>query len=99
MKKTVFLSALCLSLSALFFEGCKSSPEGAVIQVHPLALISEDLSIYVNVPVQYHRELTARLLTADVPSISQKDAESLASRIGNLYAGLGTVKDRSYLEM
>ena len=99
MKKTVFLSALCLSLSALFFEGCKSSPEGAVIQVHPLALISEDLSIYVNVPVQYHRELTARLLTAEVPSISQKDAESLASRIGNLYAGLGTVKDRSYLEM
>ena len=94
-----FSRYLLLFLACLFsFAGCKSSGSG-LPPLEPLSLLSSDLSIYVHVPVEHHKELTARLLSAEVPSISKEDALTLASRIRHLYAGLGTVKDRSYLEM
>lgn len=99
--RSVINSCFCLLLSsAVFFSSCRSSSgDSSLPPLEPLALLSSDLSIYVNVPVQKHQELTARILSAEVPSISRKDALSLASRIGHLYAGLGQVTDRSYLEM
>lgn len=97
--KRNFVSALCLGI-LLIFPGCKSSdgnPEPKA--VHPLALLSSDSSIYVNVSVPYHQELTASILCSQVQGLSEKDALSLAERLDNLYIGLGTVKDRSRLEV
>ncbi|MBO4404753.1 MAG: hypothetical protein J5780_05415 [Treponema sp.] len=95
MKFSKFLLIFAVVFS---LAGCKSS-ESNLPPLEPLSLLSSDLSIYIHVPVEHHKELTARLLSAEVPSISAEDALALASRIKHLYAGLGTVKDRSYLEM
>ena len=92
-----FISILFLFLPLVF--SCSSRPNKDLPEVHPLSLLSEDSSIYVFVPVQNHTELTTEILLAEIPSLSKNDAQLLVSRIGSLYAGLGTVKDLSRLEI
>lgn len=64
----------------------------------PLALIGKGFSIYASIPVTNHRDLTAELLTEEIENLSDTDAMLIAKRIDMLYAGLGTVSDRSRLE-
>ncbi|MCR5218093.1 hypothetical protein [Treponema sp.] len=98
MKKSLLVSFFCSLIPALFFS-CRSSniqlEEGSI---SPLALLDDQSSIYINIPVQQHQKLFADILCSQVEGLAEKDALSLAERTGNLYAGLGTVKDRSRLE-
>lgn len=99
MKKILkIVSALAL-LSCLF-SGCKSAPNTVEEnEVHPLALLDQDASIYVCVPVSNHKNLVSSLLSKQIEGLSEKDAMSLAERTGNMYSSLGTVQDRSRLQI
>ncbi len=99
--------ALVLVL-ALLLSACQTTepeveqpatPAVTLQEVHPLAVLSADSSIYVGVPVKYHQQLVADVLCAEIPSLSQKDALTVVKQINVLYAGLGTVADRSMLEI
>ncbi len=97
-KPALFAAAGILLFANLFFS-CKTTAQKTdLAEVNPLALLSEDSSIYVNVPVQKHVDLTAAVLCAELAGLSEKDARTLAQRIERLYAGLGTVTDRSRLQ-
>lgn len=83
-----------------FFNSCKSGPKVSDFpEVDPLALLQEDSSIYVRVPVASHKELVKSILLSEIPFISEGDASKLIKQVDLLYAGLGTVKDRSRLEI
>lgn len=99
MKKSAFLITVAL-LSAVMFS-CKTLTKDEVDlpEVDPLALLDTDSSIYVHVPVQSHVELVTDMVVAEIPGISAKDASTIVSQLDQLYAGLGTVKDRSRLQM
>ena len=98
-EKTVAVLAGLILLSFSFF-GCKSTPVKEGLQeVNPLALLETDSSIYVRVPVSSHVELVTGILTSVMPSIKESDAKLLANHIDELYAGLGTVQDRSRLQV
>lgn len=84
---------------AFSLSSCKTTQISENISVHPLSLLSQDSSIYVNVPVSNHIELTSEILCAQIESLSKENAILLAKRIGNLYVGLGTVEDRARLEV
>lgn len=84
---------------AFSLSSCKTTQISENITVHPLSLLSQDSSIYVNVPVSNHIELTSEILCAQIESLSKENAILLAKRIGNLYVGLGTVEDRARLEV
>lgn len=92
-----FFSAILFFAFSL--ESCKTTQIQEDIVFHPLSLLSQDSSIYVNVPVSNHIELTSEILCAQIESLSKENAILLAKRIGNLYAGLGTVEDRARLEV
>lgn len=98
MKKILSLSCLCSIFLFSFFSCSSSSVEIEESSLSPLALLSEDSSIYINLPVEHHKKLFADILCSQVEGLSEKDALSLASRTANLYAALGNVKDRSHLE-
>ncbi len=68
-------------------------------EVHPLALLGSDFSIYAFIPAGNHRDLTAALLMEEINNLSESDAKLIAKRINELYFGLGTVSDRSRLEV
>lgn len=93
---------LILCMVALF-AGCKSAPvaeqKKSLPEVHPLALLDDESSIYIRVPVQHHIELTADILSAEVENLSADDAKTIAQQINLLFAGLGTVKDRSRIQL
>jgi hypothetical protein len=98
VKRRLLLSVFCTFILALFFSCRSSSIELEEGSVSPLALLDDQSSIYINIPVQMHQKLFADILCSQVEGLAEKDAMSLASRTGHLYAGLGTVKDRSRLE-
>lgn len=97
---TVVFSALLF----VFLAGCKTTkveepvPVEPEVQIHPLALLSDDLSIYMSVPVKQHKDLVVKILCAVMDGLSESSASSICDRTKILYSGLGTVKDRSHLE-
>ena len=86
-------------LAAILFAGCKSAKLADLQPVDPLSVLSSDSSIYVYVPVPKHQELTKSILCAQIPGLSEKDAGTIVGRISALYAGIGTVSDRSRVEL
>ncbi len=101
-KKNLFSIIKFFSVALSFvilFDGCKSSEIQENERLHPLALLSEDSSIYLNVPSSSHVPLVAEILCEQLNSLSYENAELAAKKINNLYVGLGTVKDRSRLEV
>ncbi|MGN0730090.1 hypothetical protein [Treponema sp.] len=95
MKKLfpVFLLVLC-------FFGCKSSEVTTFVpEIDPLSLLEEDSSIYISIPASKNQELVSGILCARISGLAQKDAMSIAERTKNLYAGVGTVEDRSRLQI
>ena len=106
MKRLVFVASL---IAALALTSCQSTEEQApapespakptLQEVHPLSLLADDFSIYVGVPVKYHQQLVADIICAESPNLSKKDALTVVKQINVLYAGLGTVSDRSLLEI
>ena len=98
--KKMKLAFVPLCVLLLVAASCKSAQvEEKVPEVNPLALLSNDSSIYVNVPVQSHLSLTADLIRSQVEGLSPKDAAALCDKVNNVYIGIGTVKDRSRLEI
>lgn len=98
-ERTVIFSAAAFLMSLAVLSGCRSLPSSSRNdEVHPLALLSPDSSIYINVPVQNHMDLSAAILSAQIEGLTEKSARLLLSRVDNFYLGLGTVKDRSRLE-
>ena len=103
MKKSFFI---LLAIMVVAFAGCKTAsvPKPEEISepkeknVHPLALISSDMSIYMSVPVEKHKDLVSKILSSIMDGVSEDAANAICSRTGKLYSGLGTVKDRSVLE-
>lgn len=99
MKKILKFVSVC-ALFTCMFAGCKSAPKTIEEnEVHPLALLDQDASIYVCVPVSNHKNLVSSMLVKQIDGLSQSNAMSIAERTGNLYASLGTVKDRSRLQI
>lgn len=97
-KMKLALVPLCFLMFVV--AACKSAQvEESVPEVNPLALLGNDSSIYVNVPVQSHKSLTADLIRSQVEGLSAKDAAALCEKVNNIYIGIGTVKDRSRLEI
>ncbi len=99
-KINLFFGFLILFFVPAFFS-CNTSKviNTSLDEVHPLALLNQDFSIYMYLPVQHHKELFNDIILAEIPSLSKSDAEKISNQINNLYAGLGTVKDRSKLQM
>lgn len=97
LKKTVLAAVFVCVLLA---SGCRSvGVRSDLPEVNPLSLLSDDSSIYIRVPVRFHQELTASILQAEEPALSEKAAQQVVSRINLLYAGLATVKDRSRVQI
>lgn len=99
MKKILWFVSVFAFISCIF-AGCKSAPK--IVEdneVHPLALLDQDASIYVCVPVSNHKNLVSSLLMKQIEGLSESNAMSLAERTGNMYVSLGTVKDRSRLQI
>lgn len=93
----------CISVFVLaFMVGCKSTkveePEIPETYMHPLAMLSDDLSIYMSVPVKEHKELVTNIVTSMIYGMTAENAAKICDRTETLYSGLGTVKDRSHLE-
>ncbi|MBQ5490650.1 MAG: hypothetical protein IIT68_01165 [Treponema sp.] len=106
MKRLAFAFILVLSLALTACQTTEEQPEvpaapakPALKEVHPLSLLADDFSIYVGVPVKYHQQLVADIICAEIPNLSKKDALTVVKQINVLYAGLGTVADRSLLEI
>lgn len=103
MNKNQILKLVNFFSTILFFafslESCKTTQVSQNIEFHPLSLLSQDSSIYVNVPVANHLNLTSEILCAEIENLNKDDAILLAKRINNLYVGLGTLEDRSHLEV
>lgn len=97
MKKAVFTAVLFIC-SAVFF-GCKSSERVQPEPVELLALLDEDSSIYMSIPASKNAALVSRLLCSRISGLSEKDARLIAERTDSLYAGLGTVGDRSRIQV
>lgn len=101
--KKAFL--VCFGILIFVVAGCKTTSVPKVQEVpekeknvHPLSLISEDMSIYMSVPVEHHKDLVGKILGSIMDGVSPEAASSICSRTGKLYSGLGTLKDRSVLE-
>ncbi|MBQ0040070.1 MAG: hypothetical protein KBS64_06560 [Treponema sp.] len=90
-------------LTVLLFvllAGCKTAKveEPVETDVHPLALLSDDLSIYMSVPVKEYEPLVTKIVCSIMDGIKEADAKAICERTDVLYSGLGTLKDRSHLE-
>lgn len=97
MKKNAFCAVLfvCLAVSL----GCKSSGGVQPEPVEPLALLDGDSSIYLSISASKNAALVSKLLCSRISGLSEKDARQIAERTDSLYAGLGTVKDRSRIQV
>lgn len=91
-----FVSVFLLALLA----GCKSAKveEEPEAYIHPLALLSDDLSIYMSVPVKEHKELVTAIVTSMMNGLSAENAAKICDRTDVMYTGLGKIDDRSFLE-
>ena len=98
MKKLFLIVSVAVAVG---MTGCKTARVESVQtepQVHPLALISADLSTYMSVPVKKHQDLVSKIVCSVVNGMSESNAMTICERTDMLYSGLGTVKDRSHLE-
>lgn len=87
-------------IAMLIFFGCKSSKVELEVQnVDPLSLLEENSSIYMSVPASKNQELVSKILCSRISGLAEKDAKAIAARTEILYAGLGTVDDRSRLQI
>lgn len=84
--KSLFLSFLCF----IFFNGCKSLPQASFVE--PLNLLDKESFFYVSIPSQVDPELINIILLNNVEALSQKDAQTISSRIQHVYCGL--IKNR-----
>jgi hypothetical protein len=98
MKNSAKIFFGALIFSSVLFWSCKSSGVEE-ISVDMLSVLDDDSSIYLGLPASRHKELVSRLLSARISGLSEKNALSLAERTEILYAGLGTVEDRSRMQM
>lgn len=95
-----FCLFLVASLGGLFcFVSCQSAVQMQMPDVLPLALLSEDSSVYVAVPVQQKKDLSIKLMTTLIPSLSEDVAQQLATKCDMIYAGLATVQNPKRLEV
>lgn len=112
MKKNLLLDkifigfATVLLLCTCMFTSCKTPPvneeeeeEIDLEEVHPLALLQTDASIYVSLPVKENKQLVTDVLLAEMPGMSKNDAATIVNQLDTIYGGLGTIKDRSRLEV
>lgn len=87
-------------IAALIFFGCKSSDVKMDVQnVDPLSLLEENSGIYMSVPASKNQDLVSKILSSRISGLSEKNARAIAARTEILYAGLGTVDDRSRLQI
>lgn len=102
------VSAICLS-------SCKSTPKEeektekpvktetaeveAPTDLNPIALLSNDLSIYARLPAAKHKSLVKEILVEEIPNIQEGDIDLITSRLGIVWTGQGTVEDRSHTEI
>lgn len=99
MKRNQFL-VLFSAFVLILIVGCKSTKiEDDEPYMHPLAMISEDLSIYMSVPVDEHKELVSNIVCSMMEGMTKENAIKICDRTDTLYTGLGTVKDRSHIEV
>ncbi len=84
--------------SALLFS-CRTLPDQSENFRNPLSLLSADSSIYIKIPSEHHEDLVKNMLASGIQGLSEEDADKIASRTGNIYAGVGSASDRSRLEM
>lgn len=84
--KSLFLSFLCF----IFFNGCNSLPQASFVE--PLNLLDKESFFYVSIPSQVDPELINIILLNNVEALSQKDAQTISSRIQHVYCGL--IKNR-----
>ncbi|WP_407396908.1 hypothetical protein [Treponema sp.] len=100
--KKIQVVAVMSALLLAFMAGCKSAKvveqEPPEAYVHPLAMLSDDLSIYMSVPVKEHRELITKIVSTMMDGMTEENAGKICDRSETLYSGLGRVKDRSHLE-
>ena len=106
---SVLLSLLCLSACKTTpkeeqepvkeAEPKESSDVIAPTDLNPIALLSNDSSIYARLPAQKHRELVKDILREEIPNIQDGDLDLISGRLGIVWTGQGTVKDRSRTEL
>lgn len=81
----------------------KSKEEAAEVEaptdLNPIALLSDDSSIYARVPADKHKSLIKEVLIEEIPNIQEGDIELITSRLGIVWTGQGTVEDRSRMEI
>lgn len=92
-------SALLLAALVFILASCKTTSPVVEEQVNVLALLEQDSSIYVRIPVSSHVDLTSAVLSSAFDGVSKKDARSFAQRVSELYAGIGTLEDRSRIQV
>lgn len=92
-------SALLLAALVFILASCKTTSPAVEEQVNVLALLEQDSSIYVRIPVSSHVDLTSAVLSSAFDGVSKKEARSFAQRVSELYAGIGTVEDRSRIQV
>lgn len=98
-KRNVFLALLVAFFAGIFFACRTLHLSGAVHPaVHPLDLLSNDSHFYVKLPRAADSELVIRLLQSAIPSIDERSAKFIASRIHTLYAGISKNRRGSVLE-
>ncbi len=100
-----------LALSLFCVSACKTAPKEeepkeeeesdyvAPTDLNPIALLSTDSSIYARVPAQNHTALVSDILKEEIPNIQEADINLITSRLGIVWAGQGTVEDRSRTEL
>ncbi len=63
-----------------------------------LAVLDQDSSLYVAVPVKYHTELVSSLISKNT-GLASNTASTIAGRIENLYLGIGCPDDSSRIQI
>ncbi len=111
INQIMVLFAFTLIVAVL--AGCKSPkpnpPEPPVVpggedytppvELNPIALLSDDSSIYARLPAQEHLGLTQAILMEMIPNLQAKDASFMSNYLDVVWMGEGTVEDRSRMEL
>ncbi len=63
-----------------------------------LSVLDQDSSLYVAVPVRYHREFVSSLISTNT-GLASNTASTIAGRIENLYLGIGCPEDSGRIQI
>ena len=91
MKKNILTLLLCSFL--LFFIVACNSLSVAEKRGEALSLLDENSAFYLYFSAEKNQDLAKKLIKARIPGISDKDAASIASRVSDFYAGIGSEVD------